>query len=65
MLTIDVGRASEESLAERVRAFVAAHDVEALNVAGPRASKCPGVAAVARAILVRALADGASAPQPR
>ena len=58
VLTVDVKRASEETLAEVVRMFVDEHEVEVLNVAGPRASKCPVVAAVARAILVRALADG-------
>jgi hypothetical protein len=36
---------------ERLRAFIAAHKVRVLNVAGPRASQAPGVAAFVRETL--------------
>jgi hypothetical protein len=35
--------AADETAADKLRAFVAEHGVKVLNVAGPRASKEPGV----------------------
>ena len=62
VLTIDVQRASEESLVDRVRAFADEHAVAVLNVAGPRASKAPGLGTVARRILAQAFSDRSAAP---
>ncbi len=40
---IDVSLISESQAAESIFDFTLSHDVETLNVAGPRASECPAV----------------------
>lgn len=40
-----------------VRAWIEAHKIRILNVAGPRESKCPGIAAQAAQFLLRLLGD--------
>ena len=41
--------------ADELAAFIAEHDVHALNVAGPRASQQPEVAGFVRSVLMAAL----------
>lgn len=43
----------------RVRQWIASHRIAVLNVAGPRESTQPGIAAEARSFLLRVLADPA------
>jgi Circularly permutated YpsA SLOG family len=47
---------SFENCAGRLQKFLAAHAVERLNIAGPRASQEPEIAAFVRSVLERALA---------
>lgn len=46
---------AEDEPAAQLRAWLDRHAVATLNVAGPRASGCPGIAADVRALLVAAL----------
>jgi hypothetical protein len=50
-LTIDAADHAPEQAASIAAAFVDARDIETLNVAGPRASKWPGGAAYAEAVI--------------
>ena len=47
----------EPAAAEDVRAWLARHDIKVLNVAGPRESEQPGIAARATALLQSVLAS--------
>jgi hypothetical protein len=60
LVVVDLDGPTEPSA---VRAWLEAHRVGVLNVAGPRESGCPGIGAAARAYLGRVL-DGASASGP-
>jgi hypothetical protein len=53
-LIIDLG---DQPNAETVRAWVRSHQVRVLNVAGPRASSCPGIHDEAAAFLRRVFAE--------
>jgi hypothetical protein len=48
----DAGRASVPEAADRLAAFLAEHQVQTLNIAGPRASQEPGVADFVGQVLV-------------
>jgi hypothetical protein len=54
-LSSDLISATGADPAQTLLDFVAAHHVERLNVAGPRASQEPGIAAFVRQVLVAAL----------
>jgi hypothetical protein len=54
-LSAEAFSATGQNSAEQLLAFLAEHHVERLNVAGPRASQEPGVAAFVRRVLVAAL----------
>lgn len=54
-LLVNAETESAGEAAERLRAFLAEHEVKVLNVAGPRASKWPEAAETARAIVGRML----------
>ena len=58
-LLVDVDRSLEPA---RVRAWIAAHRVAVLNVAGPRESKRPGIYAASVRWLRRVLSPSAGAP---
>jgi hypothetical protein len=51
LLQIEIGAANEE----RIRKWIAAHDIEVLNVAGPRASEAIGIYRKARALVTELL----------
>jgi predicted Rossmann fold nucleotide-binding protein DprA/Smf involved in DNA uptake len=53
LLSVDLGRGQPAAVA----AWLGAHAVRVLNVAGPRESRCPGVHSAARAFLSRLLAQ--------
>ena len=55
-LAIDLDTVSSEDAASQVREWLAAERIAVLNVAGPRASKEPRIAAAVTGILHRALA---------
>ncbi|HUH04610.1 MAG TPA: putative molybdenum carrier protein [Kofleriaceae bacterium] len=55
LLHLDLDQRSIAEAARELRQWLAAHRIAVLNVAGPRASTCPGIAADVRALLVAAL----------
>ena len=55
-LAVDADREDAAVAADRVASFVARHDVRALNVAGPRASKQAGAYGYAKEVVARWLA---------
>ncbi len=57
LLVIDLDRETPEAAAAALVDWIAAHSVAVLNVAGPRASGCPGIADDVRRILLAALGD--------
>jgi Circularly permutated YpsA SLOG family len=58
LLHIDLDRAPDIACAAEVREWIAAFGIEVLNVAGPRASGCRGIAQDVRALLRTALGPG-------
>jgi hypothetical protein len=56
LLHLDLDRVSEAAAAARIRGWLAAVAPRTLNVAGPRASEDPGIAAATAAVLRAALA---------
>jgi hypothetical protein len=56
------GRLSVAASAERLRSFLEAHDVNVLNVAGPRASQEPCIGALVHDVLTTALARDPRTP---
>ncbi|MDX1594069.1 MAG: putative molybdenum carrier protein [Gammaproteobacteria bacterium] len=56
VLVVDAAQEPTGTAVARLEAFVEAHRVGVLNVAGPRASGAPGAYALARAVLDRFLA---------
>lgn len=55
-LHVDLAESSEDAAVDAVRSWMEAEDVSVLNVAGPRASKDPGIYELALSLLYRALA---------
>jgi 2-succinyl-6-hydroxy-2,4-cyclohexadiene-1-carboxylate synthase len=55
-LWLDLDVLDHAQAVARIRAWLGDHRVEVLNVAGPRESQCPGIAADVRSLLVEALA---------
>jgi hypothetical protein len=55
-LCLDLNAMERAEAIERVRAWLGRHRVVVLNVAGPRESQCPGIAADVCSLLVEALA---------
>lgn len=66
---LDAATVTPEEGAAQARAFIEAHAIARLNVAGPRASQWPGAHeyahAAVRALLVTFLREGSSAPDAR
>jgi len=60
-LAIDLAAISEADAADQVRAWLASERIRVLNVAGPRASREPRVAAAVASILRAALSDRGAA----
>ncbi|MCH8274020.1 MAG: putative molybdenum carrier protein [Armatimonadetes bacterium] len=55
LLRIDLEKTGIDEAAAMLRSWLAGQDVHVLNVAGSRESKCPGLHALVRDILVRGL----------
>lgn len=55
LLALDLAAVDEPAAAARLRAWLAEHAVDTLNVAGSRASKSPELAAAVRRVLCAAL----------
>jgi hypothetical protein len=55
LLHLDLDALAWDGAVATLRAWLAAHPIATLNVAGPRASGCPGIAAMVRALLVETL----------
>lgn len=55
-LCLDLDVMERAEAIARIRAWLAVHRVAVLNVAGPRESQCPGIAADVYSLLVEALA---------
>lgn len=58
LLHVDLAAASREHACARIRAWLAGMTPGILNVAGPRASKAPGIYAEAKTLLMSALTAG-------
>jgi len=58
LLHVDLAVTPPAAAAATVRSWLAAQRIAVLNVAGPRASGCPGIAADVRALLLAALGPG-------
>ncbi len=58
LLHIDLDATDAARCAKTVREWLTSTAVEVVNVAGPRASDCPGIAQDVRALLRGALVDG-------
>lgn len=63
-MAVDLDRASDTKTRRTVRAWLQRHRVRVLNVAGPRESTQPGIAAEAFAFLRALLADESSQDPP-
>lgn len=48
----------------KIRAWIVKHEIRRLNVAGPRESKCPGIAAIAEGLLYAVLSGDANDAVP-
>lgn len=55
LLHLDLDQRSVADAARELRQWLTAHTIAVLNVAGPRASTCPGIADAVQALLVAAL----------
>jgi len=63
IVAVDLNRESVADGADRVRQFLADHEIQVLNVAGPRESRAPTIRAEVIGLLERVLCRGASAPK--
>jgi hypothetical protein len=55
LLSVDLGAVPAEVALASIRAWLAEHRIRTLNVAGPRESACPGIAAQAGPLLLAVL----------
>lgn len=60
LLVIDLATESEPVAAAAISSFVRECGIEVLNVAGPRESGCPGIAAAVRRVMTQVIADARS-----
>ena len=58
-LVIDPAQAPAEDACAEIRRWIDDHDINVLNVAGPRESECPGIYGQARRLLTALLAPAA------